>query len=111
MHSKKLYVWENGSVDEKAILLLCGEADIKLPAQSISLDRKIRYQATSKAAMSLKILRGQFQHLFQLRMKSPDTALSGEDAVWWELIEGTLKKEDAEADKAKQSVLPKMTIR
>lgn len=28
--SKKLYVWENGVVDEKSVLLLCGDVDVKV---------------------------------------------------------------------------------
>lgn len=31
--SKKLYVWENGVVDEKAVLLLCGDVDVKVSSQ------------------------------------------------------------------------------
>lgn len=32
--SKKLYVWENGVVDEKAVLLLCGDVDVKVRTRS-----------------------------------------------------------------------------
>lgn len=31
--SKKLYVWENGVVDEKAVLLLCGDVDVKVSSE------------------------------------------------------------------------------
>jgi ATP-dependent RNA helicase DHX29 len=30
MHSKKLYAWETGPVDDRALVLLCGEADFKV---------------------------------------------------------------------------------
>lgn len=30
MHTKKLYVWESGAVDEKAVYLLCGNADFQV---------------------------------------------------------------------------------
>lgn len=29
-HSKKLYAWETGPVEDMALLLLCGEADFKV---------------------------------------------------------------------------------
>lgn len=112
MHSKKLYVWECGSVEEKAILLLCGDADVKLPAQSISIDRKIRYAATPKAAMAMKVLRGHFQSLFQLRMKHPQQALQGADAEWWQFIENSLKSEEAEEEKQRrEEEKPRMKVR
>lgn len=34
-HSKKLYAWETGPVDDMAMLLLCGEADFKVDLVSM----------------------------------------------------------------------------
>lgn len=30
MHTKRLYVWESGAVDERAVYLLCGNADFQV---------------------------------------------------------------------------------
>lgn len=99
-------------MEEKAILLLCGDADVKLPAQSIAIDRKIRYTATPKAAMAMKVLRSHFASLFQLRMKHPQQTLQGVDAEWWNFIESSLKSEEAEEEKQKrQDEKPRMKIR
>lgn len=34
MHTKRLYVWESGAVDERAVYLLCGNADFQVRASS-----------------------------------------------------------------------------
>ncbi len=35
-HSKKLYAWETGPVDDVAIALLCGDADFKVNLNNYS---------------------------------------------------------------------------
>ncbi|KAG2059703.1 hypothetical protein BDR06DRAFT_1017643 [Suillus hirtellus] len=44
MHSKKMYAWETGPIDDLALVLLCGESEFKVQANMLSIDRKIRYQ-------------------------------------------------------------------
>ncbi|KAG0148747.1 hypothetical protein CROQUDRAFT_669777 [Cronartium quercuum f. sp. fusiforme G11] len=93
MQSKKLYVWESGVVDEKAIFLLCGEADFKLPAQSVILDRKIKASMNPKTLLALKLLRQRFQLLFNQKMKNPSKPLSENQQKWFDLIVIALKDE------------------
>ncbi|KAI0651707.1 P-loop containing nucleoside triphosphate hydrolase protein [Trametes meyenii] len=57
MHSKKLYAWETGPVEDMALLLLCGDADFKLMADTASIDRKVRFRVQPKASIALKLLR------------------------------------------------------
>lgn len=93
MQSKKLYVWESGVVDEKAIFLLCGEADFKLCAHSVTLDSKIKASMTPKTLLSLKILRQRFQTLFNQKMKNPSKPFSEKQQRWFNLIVAALKDE------------------
>jgi ATP-dependent RNA helicase DHX29 len=111
--TRKLYVWETGAVDELAVYLLCGEQDVKLPAQSLSIDRKIRVRTTAKTALALNLLKTHFQRLFDLRMKSPSTELAGTDAEYWRLIVEALSREREELDPAerKRQEKPSMTVR
>ena len=32
MQSRKLYAWETGAVDDRALILMCGDADFKVRA-------------------------------------------------------------------------------
>lgn len=88
-HSKKLYAWETGPVDDMAMLLLCGEADFKvdlhvvlyvvryssiiqqLISNSAFIDRKVKFQLAPKTNIALKILRTQLASLlaYQFRGK------------------------------------------
>lgn len=90
MHSKKMYAWETGPIDDLAIVLLCGECEFKIHSNMLSIDRKIRYQLTPKANVALKILR---QHLTtilaqQLRGKP----LTGSQVLWYDLATAALGK-------------------
>ncbi|KAL5495158.1 hypothetical protein ACEPAI_620 [Sanghuangporus weigelae] len=57
MQSKRLYAWETGPVDDIAIILLCGECEFKLVADTVTIDRKIRYRLSPKTSITLKYLR------------------------------------------------------
>jgi len=63
MHSKKLYAWETGPVDDLAMFLLCGEADFKLISNTATIDKKIKFQISPKAHIALKYLRSQLGSL------------------------------------------------
>jgi ATP-dependent RNA helicase DHX29 len=106
--TKKLYVWECGAVDELAIYLLCGEQDVKLAAQSLSIDRKIKVRTTAKSALALNLLRSRYQRLFDLKMKHPARALEGTDAEWWNLLLEALSTEKEEAQE--QPEQPKVAM-
>lgn len=102
-HSKKLYAWETGPVDDMSILLLCGECDFKVSlkyilqfveymlticlykiiSDSAFIDRKIKFQIPPKSNVALKLLRNQLGSLLahQFRGKT----LSESQILWNEL--------------------------
>jgi hypothetical protein len=41
MHTKKLYIWESGTVDERAVYLLCGHADFQVRPSSFESIRTL----------------------------------------------------------------------
>ncbi|KAK7463716.1 hypothetical protein VKT23_005652 [Stygiomarasmius scandens] len=91
MHSKKLYVWEIAPVDDLALLLLCGEADFKLISNSVSIDRKIRFQLSPKANIALKLLRSHLNSLLESQFRG-QRALVESQIHWQDLAMMTLGK-------------------
>ncbi|KIJ68314.1 hypothetical protein HYDPIDRAFT_24607 [Hydnomerulius pinastri MD-312] len=83
MHSKKLYAWETAPMDDLAILLLCGECDIKLISDTAIVDRKIKYRLIPKANVAMKILRNQLSNI--LAQKFRGKPLTASQAQWHEL--------------------------
>ncbi|KAK8864514.1 hypothetical protein IAR55_001764 [Kwoniella newhampshirensis] len=70
MQSKRLYAWETGPVDDRALVLLCGDkADFGIPASFFHLDRKIRYNISPKTLLALKKLREQFAQAMTSRLR------------------------------------------
>ncbi|GLB36275.1 putative P-loop containing nucleoside triphosphate hydrolase protein [Lyophyllum shimeji] len=90
MHSKRLYAWETGPVDDMAMLLLCGECDFKLISDSAFIDRKIKFRIPPKSNIALKFLRSQLGSLLahQFRGKT----LSESQLLWNELAMMVLGK-------------------
>ncbi|KAJ7786454.1 P-loop containing nucleoside triphosphate hydrolase protein [Mycena metata] len=71
MHSKKLYAWETGPVDDVAIALLCGDADFKLISNTAFIDRnKIKYQVSPKSNIALKFLRTHLASILAQQFRS-----------------------------------------
>jgi len=83
MQSKRLYAWETGPVDDRALALLCGEADFRLSASSLQIDRKIRYQILPKTALAVKRLREQFSVAMSTRLRG--RGLNDIQEKWFEL--------------------------
>lgn len=83
MQSKKLYAWETGGVDDAALLLLCGELDSKLIAESLALDRKIRFRVAPKTNLALKYLRDQLSNNLAAQMRG--RTLTEQQKQWSEL--------------------------
>ncbi|KAF5375077.1 hypothetical protein D9758_000153 [Tetrapyrgos nigripes] len=121
MHSKKLYVWETGPVDDLTMLLLCGEADFKvkliLPlsiikaanffpsgkqmiSNSVSLDRKIKFQLSPKASIALKVFRSQLQSLLAYQFRGRGRILTESQVLVNELAMTILGKVKIEAETA-----------
>ena len=114
-HSKKLYAWETSPVDDMAIVLLCGVQDFKvrvsvysasitltsflhqLIANSLSIDRKIRFRVDPKVNIALKILRNQLAANLSQQLKGK--RLEGTQPQWQELammVLGKVKFEEEE---------------
>ncbi|RDB29553.1 putative helicase C15C4.05 [Hypsizygus marmoreus] len=100
MHSKKLYAWETGPVDDMAMMLLCGECDFKLISDSAFIDRKIKFRVAPKANVALKFLRSQLGSLLahQFRGKT----LTESQILWNEIALMVLGKVKVEADPSEQ---------
>ncbi|KAF9240899.1 P-loop containing nucleoside triphosphate hydrolase protein [Melanogaster broomeanus] len=98
MHSKKLYAWETGPMDDLAILLLCGECDFKLISDTAIVDRKIKYRLTPKANVAMKILRNQLSSIAAQKFRGKPMTES--QVRWHELAMTALGrvKLDAETD-------------
>ncbi|KAJ2920247.1 hypothetical protein MD484_g9, partial [Candolleomyces efflorescens] len=90
MHSKKLYAWETGPVDDLAMLLLCGETDFKLLSDTAVIDRKIKFSISAKTHVALKYLR---EHLFDiLSTQFRGQPLTETHVLWNELAANILGK-------------------
>ncbi|KAH8915725.1 P-loop containing nucleoside triphosphate hydrolase protein [Atractiella rhizophila] len=109
MRSTKLYVWESGTVDERAVYLLCGDADIKLPAYSLTLDRKIRTRLSPSTAISFKFMRKGFQNAFQAKMLKPWEPLSPQLQTWFDLVKQSVVGE-LEGTKEEDQAQTKVTV-
>nr|XP_019011047.1 DEAH box polypeptide 36 [Kwoniella pini CBS 10737]OCF49828.1 DEAH box polypeptide 36 [Kwoniella pini CBS 10737] len=84
MQSKRLYAWETGPIDDKALALLCGDvADFRITASSLHIDRKIRYHVSPKSAIAIKLLREQFALAMSTRLRGKK--LTEIQEKWFEL--------------------------
>jgi len=117
MATKRLYVWDSGAVDDRAVYLLCGTADFQLAAHSLALDRKIKVQLEPKTALALRLLRRQFDRLFNAKMKNPGAALGAAGREWLALVveslasAGTLlARKEATKEKAEEEKRPEVHL-
>ncbi|KDE09069.1 hypothetical protein MVLG_00787 [Microbotryum lychnidis-dioicae p1A1 Lamole] len=115
MHTHKLYVWESGTVDERAVYLLCGNADTQLAAHSLSIDRKIRIRLEPKTSIAMRLLRQQWNSFFLAKMKNPTMTTSEPHAAWLDLVKEALcsprKDEDnVTAEMRKKKVVEQMKL-
>jgi len=127
-------VWESGSVDERAVYLLCGNADFQvsildrsavdshradilcrisqLAAHSLSIDRKIKTRLEPKTSIAMKILRQQWQAFFKKKMVDPSAPLEGQQQ-WLELLlealESPKKQEEEEKKRTREPVKISLT--
>lgn len=98
MQSRKLYAWETGAVDDRALILMCGDADFKVRAPdvrhetslilacpacpekitstSLYIDRqRIRFIVPdAKSLLALRVLREQLNRLINASFRSPCVA-------------------------------------
>ncbi|SCV70876.1 BQ2448_3638 [Microbotryum intermedium] len=115
MHTHKLYVWESGSVDERAVYLLCGNADTQLAAHSLSIDRKIRIRLEPKTLIAMRLLRHQWNMFFLAKMKNPTMTTSEPHAAWLDLVKEALcsprnDEDSVTAEMRKKKVVEQMKL-
>ncbi|TFK57142.1 P-loop containing nucleoside triphosphate hydrolase protein [Heliocybe sulcata] len=106
MHSKRLYAWETGPVDDVSILLLCGESDFKLISDSVSVDRKLKWRVAPKTNVALKVLRNNLASLLAQQFRGKPLVES--QVLWHELGMAVLGKMKIEDDNGGQT--PQTTI-
>ncbi|KAF8898608.1 P-loop containing nucleoside triphosphate hydrolase protein [Infundibulicybe gibba] len=106
MHSKKLYAWETGPVDDMSMLLLCGECESKLISDTILLDKKIRFQLPPKTNIAVKLLRNQLGLLLSDQFRGKILA---ESQITWNqlslIILGKAKIEDENTEQMPISLM------
>ncbi|ODN94181.1 DEAH box polypeptide 36 [Cryptococcus wingfieldii CBS 7118] len=84
MHSKRLYAWETGPVEDTALALVCGDiADFKISASSLIIDRRIKYNVAPKTALAIKLIREQFASVMSMRLRGK--TLSNSQRTWFDL--------------------------
>ncbi|EST06509.1 Helicase, C-terminal [Kalmanozyma brasiliensis GHG001] len=73
MQSKKLYAWETGLMDDKAVYMLCGDGEFRLASNSLYIDRqRIRIaSADPKTLVALKTLREGLSKLMKASFRNP----------------------------------------
>ncbi|KAJ7631081.1 P-loop containing nucleoside triphosphate hydrolase protein [Roridomyces roridus] len=91
MHSKKLYVWETGPVDDAAMLCLCGDADFRLVSNAAFIDRKVKYQLSPKCNVAFKFLRMHLSSILALQFRS--RPLIESQVLWNDIALSLLGKE------------------
>lgn len=102
MHSKKLYAWETGPVDDLAMLLLCGESDFKLISDTAVIDRKIKFNIPARTNVALKLLRENFYDILSAQFKGQ--ALTETHVLWNELAQMVLGKIKPKEEKEQTSI-------
>jgi len=84
MQSTKLYAWETGPVDDKALALLCGDvANVKVSSSSAQIDKRLTYRIDPKSAVALKLLRSQVARIMSSKMRGK--AMTESQKKWFEL--------------------------
>ena len=122
-------IWENGAVPEKAVMLLNGDADVKVclgtslresqltrllapqhHANTLSVDRKIRRHVDRKSGLAVEILRKHFDEVLQTRLDAPSKPLSAEQEAWFGLMEEALVSVAAAEEKKANSKTDKPAV-
>jgi ATP-dependent RNA helicase DHX29 len=101
MQSKKLYAWETGPVDDRALALFCGDnpdfkvglarhrcqrvicIDEQISATALHLDRNVKYHVHPRTAIALKALRQRMTGIMNATMRGK--ALDEDSAKWFNL--------------------------
>ncbi|KAJ7235880.1 P-loop containing nucleoside triphosphate hydrolase protein [Mycena haematopus] len=91
MHSKKLYAWETGPVDDVALVLLCGDTDFKLVSNTVFIDRKVKFQVPPKCNIALKFLRTHLTLILAQQFRSRQSQLERPDTSTQPLAQNRLR--------------------
>ncbi|KAG2159994.1 P-loop containing nucleoside triphosphate hydrolase protein [Suillus bovinus] len=107
MHSKKMYAWETGPIDDLALVLLCGESEFKPQSNMLSIDRKIRYQLSPKANVALKVLRRHLTTMLALQLRGKP--LTESQVLWYDLATAALGKIKLETEDDSAKLMIKLS--
>ncbi|KAF4623096.1 hypothetical protein D9613_001917 [Agrocybe pediades] len=94
---QRLYAWETAPIDDVCLILLCGEFESKLLADTVSVDRKIRLQVSPRTNIALKILRERLSSI--LAQQFQGKTLSQSQSAWMELATLALSRTKLESAK------------
>lgn len=88
MQSRKLYARETAPVSDAALLLLCGDVDVRFSCKALYLDRnRVRVRVEdAKSLLAVKLLREQMLRLFTLSYKSPGKQWSAEQSRAFDVV-------------------------
>lgn len=103
MHSKKLYVWETGPVDDAALVLLCGDCNFKLVSDSAFVDPKIKFRIPAKTNLALKCLRNKLAVELSERIRNKSS--NGSQERWMKMALIVLGKLQSEQSSRAQSIV------
>ncbi|KAE8210621.1 hypothetical protein CF327_g5518 [Tilletia walkeri] len=70
---KRMFAWDTSPVDDRALLLMCGDANFYLAANSVYIDRqKVRFSvADAKTVLALRLLRDNLWRLINATFRAP----------------------------------------
>ncbi|CEH15826.1 p-loop containing nucleoside triphosphate hydrolase protein [Ceraceosorus bombacis] len=105
MQSKKLYAWETGAVDDRGIILMCGDADFKVTSSSLFIDRqRIRFFIPdSKTLLALRLLRDQLSKLINSSYRNPGREWTQDQRNYFDLATQVLGMGANDKDKVMQT--------
>ncbi len=114
-----MYAWETGPVDDLALVLLCGDADFKvsvedcaityimtalqLVADTVVVDRKVRFRVEPKSSIALKYLRNHIGTTLAAHFRGEQ--LEGLQTAWQELAMLVLGKVKPKSEERRQEYI------
>ncbi|KAI0702499.1 P-loop containing nucleoside triphosphate hydrolase protein [Cytidiella melzeri] len=103
MQSKRTYAWETGPVDDLSLVLLCGDAEFKLMADIVIVDRKVRFRVEPKTSVALKYLRNHIGTILASRCRGE--RLGDAQTAWQDLAMLVLGKVKPKTEEKKQEYI------
>ncbi|KAL2872276.1 putative ATP dependent RNA helicase [Aspergillus lucknowensis] len=89
--------FETSVVEDFAVLLLCGEVDVKMHSGILSIDfNRLRFSVRDwKAMLAIKLLSTRMREILAAMVRDPQVALSYKQRQWMEIWQGIFRERDA----------------